>query len=233
MKDTGIKLPNNKEFFKMQSQEFQDAFLFYTSLVSPTSPSDPIPSSEEVTAALSSWLSTNYGFTPSAAKSCAAHLQAQFSLPETRAALLDSPPHPLSPEKPKITVSLEDYQKFMEMVQGDPEATPQIKALLLSFIIFYRRNYHPTGWVRYDKKNIFYLAGISKISTARQEKLTTYLHNHYDLNMQVIGSNQPIPCYNLSWLQAQPLPGSASNPMITLGDLAPETVKTIVSKLNP
>lgn len=217
-----IPLPNNKEFFQLQSKEFQRLYAVFSSLP-PEVSSDP----SAAAAALLAPLTAELHISPAVAPHIASALPPLFAAATPS---LINPPIPTDPPKPKITVSLEDYQRFLDVVQADPTATPQTSALLLSFIIFYRRNSHPTGWVRYDKKNIFYLAGISSLSTRRQEKLTAYLHTHYDLDMQVVGSNQPIPCYNLGWIQSQPPIGTPSNPIITLGDLDPQTVRDLIAK---
>ena len=105
--------------------------------------------------------------------------------------------------KTKITVSMQDYTRFTEQVLSK-SATPQQAALLFSFLIFYRRNFHKTGWIRYNKKAIVYLASADKLPMKEQENLTAELHNLFGLDMRVIGSNQPIPCFALPWAYEQP-----------------------------
>lgn len=133
---------------------------------------------------------------------------------------------------PRISLTLKDYERFNEKVSSDKDMTDQLKRLLLSFIVFYRDNYHPTGWVRYDRNNIFYLAGLSKISTKQQEKMVNYLHLNYNLDMRVVGSTQPIPCYKIDWLYDQENVGKMSNPFLSFGIMSPKNLSSVIEKIN-
>ena len=83
------------------------------------------------------------------------------------------------------------------MVGKDPVAD-----LLVAFTAHALSNYHPSGWIKYDKKAIISLARLGKLSMAEQEKLTQQLHSSFGINMRVVGSAQPIPCYALPWLSS-------------------------------
>ena len=133
---------------------------------------------------------------------------------------------------PRISLTLKDYERFTEKTSIDDQMTNQLKRLLLSFIVFYRDNYHSTGWVRYDRNNIFYLAGLSKLSLKQQEKLVNYLHLNYNLDMRVVGSTQPIPCYKIDWLYDQENVGKMSNPFLSFGPMSPQNLKSVVDKIN-
>ena len=91
----------------------------------------------------------------------------------------------------------------------------------------YRRNFHKSGWVRYDKKLVFYLAGLQDLPVKESEELTQYLHQEYGFDMQVVGSNSPIPCFKMDWLFDQPQPGSHINAFLEYGDFSPETIVQI------
>ena len=133
---------------------------------------------------------------------------------------------------PHISLTLKDYERFTEKIALDDQMTNQLKRLLLSFIVFYRDNYHSTGWVRYDRNNIFYLAGLSKISTKQQEKMVNYLHLNYNLDMRVVGSTQPIPCYKIDWLYDQENVGKMSNPFLSFGPMSPQNLNAVIDKIN-
>ena len=49
--------------------------------------------------------------------------------------------------------------------------------------------------------------------------------------MQVVGSNQPIPCYKIDWLYDQPTPGSTDNPFISLGYFDPKDLQKVITQI--
>lgn len=234
----------SQEFFDLKSTTFKRVYTEYSRCVIQKL------SQKETEQHLASFLYAVYGFeSQTVAPLLAHHLYERFSSVSPSSAFIDPPPSPSSalttPQKegtpvsstppafePQIMqITLLDYQKYIERIQLDTQITMQLKSLLLSFIVFYRRNFHPTGWVRYDKKNILFLAGLSKLSAAHQEKLTSYLHDNYGLNMQVVGSNQPIPCYKIDWLYDQPTPGSTDNPFISLGYFDPKDLQKVITQI--
>ena len=74
--------------------------------------------------------------------------------------------------------------------------------LMVAFTAHALSNYHPSGWIKYDKKEIIALARLTKLTSAEQEKLTQALHSSFGVDMRVVGSAQPIPCYALPWLSS-------------------------------
>lgn len=218
-----------KEFLSIKTEEAQAVYRVYVNGVKQNK------TPEEIQLDLTNFLITEYDLTTSVASSVSARIYENFSSGIFQESLIDdivstSINTEVEHSLPHIKISLEDYQKFIEFTQADPEITLPLKKLLFSFIVFYRRNYHPSGWIKYDKKNIFYLAGANKMPITQQEKMTNYLHTHYGLNMRVVGSNQPTPCYTMSWLQEQPPVGSTNNPFITLGLLTPSDLTKIIEK---
>lgn len=139
-------------------------------------------------------------------------------------------PKATTAEATMIKISLKDYQYFTEFCHSLSGFSKQCKALLLSLIVFYRYNYHPSNWVHYDRKNIFYLAGLHMKTAEQQGALTQYLHRFCGLNMRVVGSNQPIVCYDFSWMHEEP-PIGENNPMITLGALTPPSLRSVIEKV--
>ena len=122
---------------------------------------------------------------------------------------------------------------------------PQIARLLVAFAAYARAYPHSSNWIHYDKKTIMYLAGLEKLRVQEQQSLTNYLHEHYNLNMQVVGSTQPIPCFRFEWQASQPRvstlvdedgvvivkeDGTPANPLIILGPLTPKTISTYVEQ---
>lgn len=226
----------------MKSNETQAVYAVYVAA------KDLNKTPEEIKTELITFLQKRYNFSATSAKKVVSNLYNSFSKGEFQKSIIDpassknsspSPDFVDSPsfsqavvsESSNIMLTSQDFQKFVELTQADPEITPEIKKLLLSFIIFYRRNFHPSGWIRYDRKNIFYLAGANLYSVSQQEKMTKFLHERYALNMRVVGSNQPTPCYGFSWLQEQPLPGTPNNPYLTLAPLTPEGLESVIKKI--
>lgn len=83
----------------------------------------------------------------------------------------------------------------------EPKYELPVKKLLLALVASYRANFHSSGWIKYDKKQIIYLAGLSKLPVMTQEKLFNYLHTSFALQMRVVGSNNPIPCFKFDWIE--------------------------------
>lgn len=131
----------------------------------------------------------------------------------------------------RALVSRQDLEFYIATLNTTPDLSPQIRRVLLAFAAFYRRNYHPKKWVRYDRKSIFFLAGLSDMSATAQEDLTTTLHKEYGFDLRVIGSKSPVPCFYFDWMASQPAPGlDPSNPYIDLGPYAPQTIAATATK---
>ncbi len=221
------------EFLGLQSQEFKDLFAFYQELL-PNGLSQ-----KELAVSLAARIADSYGLPSSASSRIAAIVLSAFSSPSFSSRFLDcdpvpapgavpgSPSFPIRPNHAFILQS--DAAAFRSLTSVDPHSSPELRRLLLSFLISYRRNWHPKGWVRYDRRAIMYMAGLSSVSSKKQEALTSYLHQEYGLDMQVIGSNSPIPCFLFPW--AKEHPESPANPRIELGPCSPASVSSAASAL--
>ena len=231
--------PNNKQgFLKLYPDEIQNVYAIFKKGVSLNLPR------AEVEKNIAAFIQEKYSLKAPVSQPAAASIYDQLSAPDFQESLLnDETPATAAdtsiPRKTtKIVLSLEDYQRYVETTQtceifsSTHAQSAALKSLLLAFVCFYRRSHHPTGWIRYDKKNIFYLAGLTKISSSQQEKLTAALHAHCGLDMRVVGSNQPIPCFTISWLRDQPIAGTTDNPLLTLSDMSPEGIQEIISKIS-
>lgn len=106
----------------------------------------------------------------------------------------------------------------------------QLLALLTSFVAYARYNAHPSNWIHYKKHIIFYLAYLDKLKESERISLTQQLHSDYGLNMQVVGSTNPIPCFQFTWMANQPTPGNrfTDNPFMDMGLFKRENIIRIV-----
>ena len=111
------------------------------------------------------------------------------------------------------------------------ESSPDIRRLLVTYAVYARANPHPSFWIKNDKKVINFLASIQKLKVSEQISLTNRLHILYNLDMQVVGSKQPIPCFRLSWQANQPTPNTPENPLVLLGPLNPATIKSFAEAI--
>ncbi len=175
---------------------------------------------ELLSARVSSW-----GITQKAAAQVASAFYTYCTSPDTLPFLSATTP------SSQAYISRQDLEYYIAALNTTPDLSPQIRRALLAFAAFYRRNYHPKKWVRYDRKSILFLAGLSDMSTATQEDLTTSLHKEYGLDLRVIGSKSPVSCFYFEWMAAQPTPGlDLSNPYIDLGPYTPQTIAATATK---
>ena len=128
----------------------------------------------------------------------------------------------------RLTLSLLDVNCLRAMLADEPSY--DARRLLVAFAAWNRAHPHPSGWIRYDRPAIMCLAGLSGLRPSEQEALTQLLHRSYGLDMQVVGSNTPIPCFRLSWL-AEEEPIGQSNPIQDVGPLAPASVSYAVCEV--
>ena len=130
--------------------------------------------------------------------------------------------------KVRLSLSLLDINCLRAMLADEPSY--DARRLLVAFAAWDRAHPHPSGWIRYDRPAIMCLAGLSGLRPSEQEALTQLLHRSYGLDMQVVGSNTPIPCFRLSWL-AEEEPIGQSNPIQDVGPLAPASVSYAVCEV--
>lgn len=127
-------------------------------------------------------------------------------------------------------LSLFDIKELKTFAEQEIDNRPAFK-LLLAFVIYARMNPHPSFWIKYDRPTIFFLAGLQELKSSEQEHLTKYLHEYYNLSMQVVGSKTPIPCFKLKWMADQPDPlcPETTNPLIDVGTYSPVTIDHLMS----
>ena len=105
------------------------------------------------------------------------------------------------------------HMKIIQEALDSLELLPPTKeefqriSLLTAFAAYARTHPHPKKWIRCsekDKQNIYNLAGFSKnMSTKEKLALTAYMHSLYGMNMRVIGSTNPTPCYLFDWQESE------------------------------
>lgn len=71
------------------------------------------------------------------------------------------------------------------------------QALLGSFRRWAEDHPHASGWIRYEREAIFRQAGLANLPEADKEDLTRILREDGLLEMRVVGSNEPIPCFRV------------------------------------
>ena len=98
-------------------------------------------------------------------------------------------------------------------------------SLLLTLTLYARKFYHPSGWIKYEKNELQYEAGLTKLKEEEWERVTRALYNHNLFTLQVVGSNSPIPCFKLSFLEDV---NEKNNPLIDVGIFSPTGIAKIL-----
>lgn len=136
-----------------------------------------------------------------------------------------------------ITISSYDYKMLKQYFALHKEQNIILKKLLISFAVYASYDPYPTNWIKYDRRTIFFLAGLEKKKSSEQEAYVRQLHTDYGLELQVVGSTQPIPCFKLPWYvnqtpeQQEESNTEASREEIVLGDFSQETIHLIAMAL--
>lgn len=210
------------EFTELKPKIWQTLHATYESL----SASSSAPG--QVLAALAADL-TRFGFSEGDSARIAAAFMKSFD--SIRGALALNEADPSVPDyesaaspsgKLRLALTEQDVSCMRAILADEPSY--DARRLLVAFAAWDRANYHRTGWIRYDRQSIMCLAGLSGLRPRDQEALTQRLHRGCGLDMQVVGSNSPIPCFRLSWLEEEPPTCDPSNPLIDLGPLSPSAI---------
>lgn len=211
------------EFLGLQTPEFRDSYDTYVSMSSSGS------SQKDILGAIASKMASSYGIPEKAAAKMASIAVRSFSDPAFPALFADCAPTGPSPDPAgHAHILRSDAMAFRDLTAADPHSSFELRCLLMSLLVNYRRNWHPKGWVRYDRRAIMHMAGLSLSSQKTKEELTSYLHREYGMEMQVVGSNSPMPCYMFAWAKSHA--ESPSNPRIDLGPYEPASVFAAVSR---
>ena len=174
----------------------------------------------EISQVLSSLLKSSYGVTDTVLQEVVSKLISEFSSYDT----------PLNEQSIITELDLAHLNTLLPTLAS----VPQAQRLLLALVFNFRANFHPTGWIRYEKKNIMYLAGLDKLPVRDQETLMNQMHRECGLNMRVIGSNNPIPCYTFTWAEVPPQEDPTdTSPLLFFGLLTPSTIASVAASPLP
>jgi hypothetical protein len=209
------------QFLDLEPTKFQELYSLFTPLKDTTS-------SQEIKEALASHISS-WGIPQKTAQQISSAFYTHYCSTSATAPA----PAFLSAAAPtsEALISRQDLEYYIAALNTDPDLPLQIRRALLTFAVFYRRNYHPKKWVRYDRKSILFLAGLSDMSSSSQEELMTTLHKDFGFELRVIGSKSPVSCFYFEWMAEQPFPGlDPSNPLIDLGPYTPQTIADAANK---
>lgn len=207
-----------KQFMKLQPKNWQAIYTLYLSHVD-----DPDVAQKFISLTEQELLAR--GFDQEQATLIASALFKIFTQPDLNASFVEN-----DEEESEAKLSLQDIKILKEKLLH--ESSPEVRRLLVAFLIYARANPHPSFWIKYDKKVVFFLASIQKLKVSEQNDLTIRLHNLYNLDMQVVGSNQPIPCFKISWqAEQEPAADTPDNPLVLLGPLNPATITAFVNQI--
>ena len=121
-------------------------------------------------------------------------------------------------------LSLIDIERLKKIV-ASLRLSRDESSLLLTLTLYARKFYHPSGWIKYEKNELQYEAGLTKLKEEEWERVTRALYNHNLFTLQVVGSNSPIPCFKLSFLEEV---NEKTNPLIDVGIFSPVGIAKIL-----
>ena len=137
-------------------------------------------------------------------------------------------------EKDKLYLSMEDIGFISDFIVRDRDKYDvELFRLLVSFAAYARANPHPKQWIKCDakdKNSIFYLASCGNLPAKDKEILTNTLHLVYNMNMRVVGSNQPTPCFKFDWQANQSPIEEEDNCLVEIGKACPSTIVDFVAQ---
>lgn len=101
-------------------------------------------------------------------------------------ALLESQPV----DEMMIDISQQEYD-FISQI-GDRD----VRILFAVLVYCARRNWHPTGWIKYDEQKVMELGGFKNHTRFLE---VTQKASRQGLDFRVVGSKNPILCFKLNW----------------------------------
>ena len=215
-----------KEFMQLQPQQWQEIYTYYSQLVSYSQ--DPA----EILKLISLRLQ-GFGFSNQISSQIATHLIKHFQDRDFKE-LYDDPQQD-SIDDPQIYLSTQDLEYIETHILTSPHITPELLRLIITYAAFARLNPHRSNWIKCDKKDkttVLYLSSNSNLPVSKQEALIQDAHAYFGLNMRVVGSTQPIPCFQFPWQASQPpVNETDANLLHTIGPLAPKTITDFAKSL--
>ena len=218
----------NEHLIKILPKESQQAFSFYKAL---RDDNINYPTPLDKKQAFSNWLALEYNFPDTVLDKIATHLSESYE--NALSSSNEDPINSIDVSK-NLYLTLEDICFISNAVQNDKDKySVDLFKLLTAYAAHARANPHPKQWIKCDAKDknfIFFLASCSNIGAKEKEILTNTLHLVYNMNMRVIGSNQPTPCFRFEWQVQQSSPEDPENELVSIGPISPQTINSFISQ---
>lgn len=218
----------NENFIKILPKESQQAFSFYRALRD-NNIEYPTPSDKKQ--AFSNWLTLTYNFPETVLEKISNHLIQSY---ENILSSENNEDIGVIDVNKNLYLTLEDICFISNAVQNDKDKySIDLFKLLTAYAAHARANPHPKQWIKCDTRDknfIFFLASCSNIGAKEKEILTNTLHLVYNMNMRVIGSNQPTPCFRFEWQVQQSSPEDLENELVSIGPVSPQTIDNFISQ---
>lgn len=89
-----------------------------------------------------------------------------------------------------IDISQQEYDFISQISDRD------VRILFVVLVYCARRNWHPTGWIKYDEQMVMELGGFKNHTRFLE---ITQRASKQGLDFRVVGSKNPILCFKLNW----------------------------------
>ena len=89
-----------------------------------------------------------------------------------------------------IDISQQEYDFISQISDRD------VRILFAVLVYCARRNWHPTGWIKYDEQKVMELGGFKNHTRFLE---VTQKASRQGLDFRVVGSKNPILCFKLNW----------------------------------
>lgn len=89
-----------------------------------------------------------------------------------------------------IDISQQEYDFISQISDRD------VRILFVVLVYCARRNWHPTGWIKYDEQKVMELGGFKNHKRFLE---ITQRASKQGLDFRVVGSKNPILCFKLNW----------------------------------
>ena len=111
-----------------------------------------------------------------------------------------------------IDISQQEYDFISQISDRD------VRVLFAVLVYCARRNWHPTGWIKYDEQKVMELGGFKNHKRFLE---ITQRASKQGLDFRVVGSKNPILCFKLNWFDEDSYDGftcSLSDLLRTFGE---------------
>ena len=106
-------------------------------------------------------------------------------------------------EAKELNISYKELDFILQHQNQHSDLVPKhpnyFRDLLFALLVYSRFDDYETGWINYNRKRIFDLAGLSRLSEAKKNSLDNFLSTEEIVKLRVVGTKKPILCYKLPW----------------------------------